>query len=106
MKPYGVEWRTPSNANWYTYVYEDMASRLFGSLRVAISLVEQGVTAESIIGVEGQQRVQEAINTADYGGCNVMLDFCRQKYMANPTVVAAATAATKEYGNVSSVVHP
>jgi hypothetical protein len=49
VKPYGVEWRTPSNCGWHSYM-EGNASNLFSTINCVLPLVKQGVTSEDIGG--------------------------------------------------------
>jgi hypothetical protein len=49
LKPYGVEWRTPSNSAWHSYM-EGQAANLFGTVNCILPLVKQGVTVEDVVG--------------------------------------------------------
>ncbi len=47
VKPYGVEWRTPSNTCWHAYM-EGSVRSLFSTIDIILPLVKQGVTVHDI----------------------------------------------------------
>ena len=47
IKPYGVEWRTPANTTWHSYM-EGGVNSLYSTIAVVLSLVKQGVTVDMV----------------------------------------------------------
>lgn len=62
MKPYGLEWRTPSSLMWRHWLQPQSAASLFASIGTAIALVRAGVYVESIASDIAVKRVRDAID--------------------------------------------
>lgn len=60
MKPYGIEWRTPSNLQWQYYM--QTPDVLFCSIDIAISLVKQGVTLNTLGSPAQIKRMRKGID--------------------------------------------
>jgi hypothetical protein len=66
LKPYGVEYRTPSNTGWHSYM-EGGAHQLFGTIQASLSLVKQGVTVQDVFGQNMTDKARVFINGRGIG---------------------------------------
>jgi hypothetical protein len=64
LKPYGVEWRTPSNLNWWTWS-RHTSGQLFASVNSAVQLVEAEIYAADTFTAESVEQMRFAIDSAD-----------------------------------------
>lgn len=63
LKPYGLEWRTPSNANWWNWIQDDKhAASLFASVYMAATLTLADITVESLASPAAIQRMRDSID--------------------------------------------
>lgn len=106
LKPYGVEYRTPSVASWYHYC-NGGAYGLFASIYMAFSLQNQGLTPAEVLGENLHKRTIETINKGTWtnaassitlsvqdklnalAGTTAMLSYTRNKYGDVPNLFRA-----------------
>jgi len=105
LKPYGVEWRTPSSIMWYNWM-NGRADCLFGSIHCAIHLAEQGVTTVAVGGQGLVGRTVELINQEQRGKAVGAVQGEWRKLLAiQPQYAAAAQEANNEYGSNPTILN-
>lgn len=100
IKPYGVEWRTPSNTNWYFWAKKAKnAAELFSSVFVAKTLVESGVTLEAMASPIAIKRLRNAIDNRSYAApLSRRIGYWQELLSESPECKSVVKKAGKIYG--------
>ena len=69
LKPYGLEWRTPSSSNWAVYVHQRGAERLFSAVHAAVAMTDAGVDVVDLVPTALLRELRTNIDTGNYAGC-------------------------------------
>ena len=90
VKPYGVEWRTPSNVCWHAYM-EGQVRGLFNTINIILPLVKQGVTVHDIGTPVLIAKTRELINVTGLGSrkrIKAVADSWKSRIEAHPATWA------------------
>lgn len=101
IKPYGMEWRTPSNLNWSYWVSDpSRAARLFASAYVATTLASRGMTIQSLTSPTMVTRLRQTIDSRSQAlPIGRRISFWQELLSEQKDVTALVKQAGKLYGS-------
>lgn len=98
LKEYGVEWRTPGCAAWYTWAIQKKAPRLFASIWLATQLIQRGLTTEVMSSQVSLERLQQGLNSSELKSLTRLTYYWQEKLYEAATTKSLVRAAGELYG--------